>query len=308
MREALVSWISVWLPQWDHRLRVLRLSAVANRMRRTYDGFNGRIQTRIHGFPAVMNGGNPYPFIVSTFPLFNRALVELALQQGRDAGRKLVVIDIGASLGNTVLLLQDQAGASIDSIHCVEGDPEFAELLEINAARFSNVVIHLAMLSREPGRIAALVRQHPGTATASGAGKVDATTADSLLLPAAPRFDLLKVDIDGSDGEALTGASRLLRRDQPTVIFEWHPALALKAGNDPRAAFAALSQAGYRRLLWFRNTGEFSHFGSVDDREIETWEKYLVAMETHADPHFDVIALPGRLEHLAFGIASFGKL
>ncbi len=308
MRAAFVSWISRWLPRGGHRLRVLRLGPIDRRLRGIYDSYRGPVRTRLHGFPATINGGNPYPFLLVSFPDFNRALVELARITSAALGRPLVVIDVGASLGNTVLLLQAEAAPAIAAIHCVEADEEFLPLLRENTAQFPSVVLHQAMLARAAGPISSLVHQHRGTATAAGSTKVEATTVDALLLNVAPRFDLLKIDIDGSDGEALAGAGALLRRDQPAVIFEWHPALIRGAGNDPFAAFAALSAAGYRRFLWFRNTGPFSHFSTADDPEIAVWEEYLREMQPHSDPHFDIIALPPRLESLAASIASLGRL
>jgi len=308
MSTALVSWISRWLPRARHRLRVLRLAFIERKLRAIYDGHRGEFDTVLHGFPARLNGGNPYPFLLQDVPLFNRPLVELVRQTAAALGRPVRVIDVGASLGNTVLLLEEQAGAGLAGIHCVEADADFLPLLRANTARFPHVTIHEAMLARAPGRVAALVHNHPGTATASGAGTVAATTLDAVLLDAAPRFDVLKIDIDGSDGEALAGATCLLARDQPAVIFEWHPALLRGAGNDPHVAFATLQAAGYARLLWFRNDGPFSHFSGPADPEIGRWFDYLLALQPHGDPHFDIVALPPRLETLAFPLASLGTL
>ena len=308
MRTRFVSWLSRWLPRGSHRLRVLRLGAVERRLRRIYDCYPHPVPTRLYGFRATLNGGNPYPFLLASFTDFNRSVVELVRQVARAAGRPVVVIDVGASLGNTVLLLEEQAGAELAALHSVEADAGFITLFRENTAQFPNVTLHPAMLAREPGEVAALFRHHPGTAMATGSAKVPATTLDALLLPVAPRFDVLKIDIDGSDGEALAGARQLLARDQPAVIFEWHPALARAAGNDPHVAFTVLQTAGYKRLLWFRNTGAFSHFSQSDDPEIATWVDYLLRMQPHGDPHFDVVALPPTLEHIAPIVASFGQL
>lgn len=308
MNRAFVSWISRWLPTGGHRLRVLRLGAVERWLRGIYDRHRAPFPTRVHGFPAVLNGGNPYPFLLVTFTDFNRALVELVRAVAADAGRPVTVADVGASLGNTVLLLEEQCGSHLAAIHSIEADPEFLPLFRQNTAPFPHVTLHAVMLARAPGEVAALVHHHPGTAAALGADRVAATTLDATLLGASSRFDVLKIDIDGSDGEALQGAPALLRRDQPAVIFEWHPALARSAGNEPRAAFGALEAAGYRRFLWFRNTGAFSHFGLAADPAIPLWEDWLVRMQPHGDPHFDVVALPPRLEHLAGTVAALGRI
>ena len=308
IRSRLIAWIAGWLPRRAHRLRVLRLHRLERALRRRYDAYTGPVVTRVHGYPARLNGGNPYPFLVAENPLFNRPLVELVRQVAAQQGRPAVVIDVGASLGNTVLLLKSQASESIAALHCVEADEAFFSLLQENTARFPDVVLHRAMLAREPKLVASLVHHHPGTAAAIGRETVPATTLDLLLADRLDHHDVLKIDIDGSDGEALQGAVKLLRRDRPAVIFEWHPHLVRQAGNDPQAAFAALSTAGYRRLLWFRNTGHFSHFSSPDCPEIATWEHYLLAMQPCGDPHFDIVALPAELERLTFNLAALGEL
>lgn len=308
MSTRFTSWISEWLPTGGHRLRVLRLRGVERWLRRRYDANRATFPTRLHGFPALLNGGNPYPFLLVAFPDFNRCLVELVRTVAQNAGRPVVVVDVGASLGNTVLLLEERCAGRIAAIHSVEADPEFLPLFRQNTARFPHVSLHAVMLARAPGLAPALVHHHPGTAAALGAERVAATTLDAELLGTVPCVDVLKIDIDGSDGEALQGGRTLLRRDQPAVIFEWHPALARAAGNDPGAAFAALREAGYRRCLWFRNTGPFSHFSGIDDPEIATWEQWLCRMQPHGDPHFDIVALPPRLEHLADTLASVGTL
>lgn len=297
-----------WLPQNAGRLRRLGLRRLEHRLRCVYDSNQAPYPTTLHGFPCRVNGGNPYPFLIADHPVFNRPLVDLANFTSRKLGRPLVAIDVGASLGNTILLLQEKAGSALARIHSIEADDEFFRLLEYNSRQFPNVRIHRAMLSSEVKAVASLVHHHRGSATAAGGDQVTATTLDDLLLSQETRFDLLKIDIDGSDGEALAGAQSLLRRDLPAVIFEWHPALIERAGNKPATAFNALKSAGYGSFLWFRNTGHFSHFSQARDEEIVAWDRFLRAMQPHEDPHFDIVALPPALESLAFSLASQGKL
>lgn len=61
-------------------------------------------------------------------------------------------------------------------------------------------------------------------------------TIDSLALP---RLDLLKIDIEGMEMEALTGAAHTIARHRPYVIIE-----AIKADSQQIARF--LSERGYR--------------------------------------------------------------
>jgi len=264
------------------------------------------LRVRLHGFPALLNPGNPYPFILAENPGFNEPLVQLVRQVHRHLGRPLVVIDVGASIGNTALLLAAECGEALGRLHCLEGDADFLAYLQHNTARLARVTVYHAMLARAVGVTRALQHHHPGTAGAIGDRDAPATTLDHLMLVAESRFDVLKSDIDGSDGEALAGAAQLLARDHPAVIFEWHPFLIREAGHAPETAFSTLCAAGYRTFLWFTNQGNFSHFSAGEPAEVEKWNRALLALRPYGDPHFDVIALPESLSALELPLATFG--
>jgi FkbM family methyltransferase len=143
---------------------------------------------------------------------------------------------------------------------CIEGDGEFFSLLVNNMRQFTDVEIVNCLLAREERRIRSLVKHHRGTAAAIGSAYVLAVPLDSLCTKKSWNFDIVKVDVDGFDGEVLGGACKLLREQKPTVIFEWHPKLIDRTGNDPLFHFTTLSDCGYNQYLWFDNRGTFSHF------------------------------------------------
>jgi FkbM family methyltransferase len=257
------------------------------------DTIDGYVQTRLHGFDAFLNEGNTYPDLVRRFPLFNAPLVELVHQVSQTRGRGITILDVGASLGDSVLLLREKCGAAVEKFICVEGDSEFYSLLQRNVAQFQNVQCVQSLVARERTRISSLVKHHAGTAGAFGDDLVDALPLDAICESITDVIDVLKIDVDGFDGEVLAGAGRLLATSCPAVIFEWHPKLVSVAKMNPYAAFDALDAAGYNRFLWFRNVGAFSHFSEVPTREVLTkMNDYLLRVNARADDHFDVIALP----------------
>ena len=122
---------------------------------------------------------------------------------------------------------------------------------------------------------------------------MEAVRLDSLDVVQQAVIDVMKVDVDGFDGEVLEGAAGILKASQPAVIFEWHPKLAVQTGNDPLRAFAALTGMGFNRFLWFNNPGMFSHFsGPCAFDVLRKQADYLIKVNERADEHFDVIALP----------------
>lgn len=247
---------------------------------------------RVHGFDVVLNEGDTYPAIVAAFPFFNAPLVELIEQMRLFRERPLVVVDVGAAIGDTVLLLQQRCSGAVEKFICVEGNSEFLELLRANVSRFDNVQIVAQLLARERRSIPSLVQHHPGSAAASGDTSVEAIPLDEIAALDSVSIDVLKVDVDGSDGEVLAGAWELLNRCKPAVIFEWHPKLIEQTGSDCHAAFIALTGCGYDRFLWFTNTGLFNHFEEgFSPVVVSKLASYLLAVNHRADEHFDVIAL-----------------
>ena len=247
----------------------------------------------VHGYPALLNPGNIYPFIIQDLPLFNAPLVELVFQAFSAKGGTLRFVDVGAATGDTVLLLKQKCPDMIDEFICIEGDAEFFKLLSRNMAQFEDVRSVQTVLSREPMQIRSLVKHHPGTAAAMGDSFITAVPLDDVEEIQALPIDVLKIDVDGFDGAVLSGSKATIISDNPVVIFEWHPKLIIVTGNDPAEAFTVLAECGYKRFLWFDNMGPFSHFsGAATPGSLEKTVKYLLDVNHRRDEHFDVIALP----------------
>ncbi|CAN5600885.1 FkbM family methyltransferase [soil metagenome] len=247
---------------------------------------------RVHGFDVVLNQGDSYPSIVAAFPYFNAPLVELVHQMYRVRGQPIVVGDIGAAIGDTVLLLKQRCPDAVARFICVEGAAEFFELLRANMAQFNNVTIVQQLLASAEREIPRLVQHHPGSAAASGEELAAAIELDRVDAISSANIDVLKIDVDGSDGEVIRGARQLLVRCAPAVIFEWHPKLLQQTGASFEGAFAALTEYGYDRFLWFTNTGFFSHFDDgFSAGAAAKMAAYLLKINYRADEHFDVVAL-----------------
>lgn len=256
---------------------------------------SGPVRTSVHGHPVIVNAGYPYPAFIRRWPTYNGPLTELVHEAHLAKGSPVGLVDVGAAVGDTVLLVLDRCPGEVGTVHCVEGDGEFFGYLRHNLGRFPQVQLHQALLSDEAQAEAELVRTHRGTASAQGPRLSPAVTLDSLAEQWTSPVDVLKIDTDGFDGKVLAGATRVLRDQQPAVIFEWHPRLYAATGQDHHRPFEILVEAGYRWLVWFDKYGAFSH---VDDRyqaaDVEVLGE-LCTSDRARDPdwHYDVIALPG---------------
>lgn len=254
------------------------------------------VTTVIHGRPVIINFNDCYPIFSRLFPALNNPLIELVNQVFLALARPVRFVDIGASVGDTVLLIEANCPRMVSQYICVEGDVEFFAFLEHNLASLPNCRRLLYQLSSGQRQERSLVRTHGGSASAQGPRLVTAVPLDDVLASnnVGP-VDVLKIDVDGFDGEVLAGAERTLKEQQPAVIFEWHPKLCQETGNDPFRGFEALRATGYERLVWFTKFGTFSHYGSTHDRDGHIrLQRHCLTTSADEECYFDVVAIPNR--------------
>jgi FkbM family methyltransferase len=259
---------------------------------------HGRTRIRLHGRRVWLNLGFAYPAFIRRWPRYNDPLVRLVNAVARARGTTLAIVDVGAAVGDTVLLLVDRAKGAANSYICVEPEDEFHSYLIENLSFLPTVEIHQTMLSDTVDLVPAPVRIHPGTASPQGQIKVSATTLDAIL--GGRTVDVIKIDTDGYDGKVLAGTRRTLAMAQPAVIFEWHPALLTTCGQSLTLPFEVLGECGYRLFVWFTKHGEFSHVEHTHDprRTARLAQMCLSGSGPEPDWHYDVVALPPRLEGL----------
>jgi FkbM family methyltransferase len=256
---------------------------------------SGPVHTSIHGHDVIVNAGYSYPAFSRRWPTYNDPLVEVVHRAHMAKGGPITLVDVGAAVGDTVLLVLARCPGAIGAVHCVEGDDEFFGYLAANLTDIPQAQLHHALLSDSAGTVPSLVRTHKGTASAQGGERLPAVTLDSVLHAAKwPSVDVLKSDTDGFDGKVLAGATGVLASSRPTVIFEWHPILYDATGQDCQRPFEVLADAKYRWLVWFDKYGAFSH---VDDGyrpdQVEVLAQLCVSRRAPGpDWHYDVVALP----------------
>lgn len=250
--------------------------------------FKGPVSARIHGTKAIMNYGYTYPLSVRIFPYLNAPFVELAYQTWKAKGNKVTVADVGAAIGDTVLLLSANLPNAFRSFVCIDGDPEFFGYLEHNLQHVPEKHLICCLLSGADEEISDLVHIHTGTASSQSIERRTATTLSKVIKE---EIDLLKIDVDGFDGRVLLGAADLLNRSHPSVIFEWHPILCQQTGNNWTDHFKVLVSSGYSRFLWFTKFGYFSHFSTGNsESDVNALAEYCLA-NVSKDWHYDIVAL-----------------
>lgn len=175
----------------------------------------------------------------------------------RLATRGGTVIDAGANWGYFSLLAASAVGDR-GRVIALEPDPRHFARLTRNIAmnHFTQIAAHLIAAGSRDGMVTlagyADDAQNRGVSriadTASVAHRFDVpcTTIDALTAACA-RVDVVKVDVEGAEMDALAGMrDGLAAARYAAIVLELHPALLRQHGRDPGECVEALQAHGYR--------------------------------------------------------------
>ena len=203
------------------------------------------------------------------------------------------VLDLGANIGYFSMLSASLAGPS-GLVVAVEPNPRNVKLLEASrrANGFDQMRVCQVAAGPEPGLLMLNTSHSNGTtsglppelASLFGAEIVPCVTADSLV-PPERRVDLVKVDVEGAEYLALSGAVDILRRDRPMIVSEFSPGLM--------PGISGISGPEY--LDWLRHQGYALGVvqldGSVDAGDADNGA-IMAVYERRGIDHIDVLATP----------------
>ena len=160
-------------------------------------------------------------------------------------------VDVGGHLGSFLTLLLTFAP---EGRHCVfEASPTKAQWLK---RRFPTVEVFSVAVASAPGSAifqenhkrsgySRLKNGSPDCGDATTDVLVETTTLDAAL-GRQRRIDFIKLDIEGAELAALRGATTVIAKHKPTLLFECTP---LVVGDDRRALYEFVTQTlGYR--IW----------------------------------------------------------
>jgi len=194
----------------------------------------------------------------------------------------MCVIDVGANEGLFTLFFRKRVGPRGRVIALEPSERELNHLrrnLRIN--RFSDVDIIACAVGDHAGR-ARLSLADAGHAGHNALGTpaapwvrvvdevdVELTTLDTLAEARHwPRIDLIKMDIEGSELNALRGAERLLARDRPVLLLEAEQESLSLRGASLAALLSWLAARKYRAMDFSDTDGSPTLLGTKTPRTI----------------------------------------
>lgn len=163
------------------------------------------------------------------------------------------VIEGGACCGYHALNLAKAVGAG-GKVHCFEANPLLVEILkkniEINGYNDQVEIIHAGIWCAESVMPFPMLRAGLGGASFKNSYQLAAAPTVPVRMVALDdlyadqRVDFIRMDIEGSELEALKGAERILREQGPAMILEWIPDNS--SPGESAELFNMLTKHGYR--------------------------------------------------------------
>jgi FkbM family methyltransferase len=165
-----------------------------------------------------------------------------------------VFVDVGASLGFFTVLAGRLVGPAGRVISCEPGPQNHSVLLlNIVTNNLKNVELCPLAVSDGPGILFysrsggnGVIDEYDGDPASLGVGDlVEARALDRLIDPDV-QVDVMKVDVEGAEGQVFRGAEKTLRRCSPTIFFEFSPpALEVRSGMTGIEMLSLLAGLGY---------------------------------------------------------------
>lgn len=203
---------------------------------------------KLGGVMTVLEGANDDPYF-QALEGQAAALDGLAALIERQVPRSSTVIDVGANIGLSTILLSRMT----ERVIAFEPSPPNVAFQRRNLKRngITNVEVHAAAVSDRPGTLRFHVAQFGAGSHVVAAGHVSGGAVPTVDVPAItldetelPPVAFIKIDAEGHDPDVLAGAGRLLARDRPLIYTEvniW--CLSAFAGHSPGALVRKLWEA-----------------------------------------------------------------
>jgi FkbM family methyltransferase len=218
------------------------------------------------------------PLYKTSLPNYSTNIARIAAAVARKYPT-LSVVDIGANVGDTLLLLREKTRCPV---LCIDGDARFFPYLQRNSAALEGVELVQAFVGDRKGVIAATVTAKDGSSHiaegSSGTAAIELRRLNDILdeHPQFAQTKLIKIDTDGYDCRILRSELGLLGRLRPVLLFEYDPYYLSRAGDDGFSIFEDLRSIGYRTFMFYENTGEYLLTAdAADDRLLEDMHHFF---------------------------------
>ncbi len=223
--------------------------------------------------------------------------VRAAVREHLKAGD--VAVDVGANVGAVAFLAASIVGPT-GQVHAVEPNPDNLQMLYrgivLNGFTNVNVLPYAASTTKTVlSLVGGTSNTHlTGADTSDSGGNLVQSIVLDEVLGDLPRLDLLKMDIEGHEPQAMQGFARTIARHHPALVVEFNPRCLVDLQKQDPLAFLNQIFALYPRV---RAISAFHDDESFDSAAalMTYWDRRQreVAAEKLLPPgalHFDLVA------------------
>lgn len=276
--NPLDSVVSLYLTSLEFSTRGLTKPARNPQIKRVEcSGFHIFIDDNDIAVGRQVAGGNYEPDVTSVVRRFLRP--------------SMSVVDIGANIGYFALLAASIVGTDG---HVLAVEPNSRNVRMLEASRRSNGFGQISICQIAAGRdlgLLVLNTTHSNGTTSAASGDINellnAETVASLpldsLVPSDRRVDLIKVDVEGAEYNALFGCQRIIEADHPIIITEFSPGMMRSISNISGPDYLRwLAECGYGLSV-------IEPDGSTNAADVEG---VMNAYVSRNSDHIDLLATP----------------
>jgi FkbM family methyltransferase len=209
----------------------------------------------VHGAKLHLDKTHPLPRYVDKHPFYDSALPTFARYLRALHQRPIVVIDVGANVGDTAAIIAAATTPQGVKLVCVEADASYLPLLRENVLDLDARIV-FAIAGPSTG-----VSNHQAVANGLGTSVIEASNIEAQTVALDDLVengivDLLKIDTDGYEVEVLLGSTKILRGDAASVFLEYSPNHLRRYGKiEPGRVLDTMIAAGFSRVIVYDNLG-----------------------------------------------------
>ena len=197
------------------------------------------------GFFKTPIGKKFYPYIYEKYKLFTEKKTLLQLSSFIKTGS--LVLDIGANVGVYTKIFANAVGPK-GKVIAIEPDPINIKILTSKFQNSeSNVSIVKAAASDKNEKLFLIQNNFsPAGRYISNSGlPIQSVTVDDLTSNIKIPLSLIKIDVEGTEGNVIYGAKKVIKKYQPVIITEYTPERLYNYGVDPIELLSFLDKSGY---------------------------------------------------------------
>jgi FkbM family methyltransferase len=216
---------------------------------------NRWVEREVTGVRMAMPWAHRLPEFARLDSAYGQNLLQLA--ELLAAGGQIQVLDVGANIGDSTMLMLSRVDARVLA---VEPDEVFLPYLRHNVGDDPRVVIEDSLLTSGDQTGYSSARRIGGTAAFTRDPEAPGVRTRSIaelneLHPDFADLRLVKSDTDGFDVELVPAIARSWAHSRPVLFFEYDHHASSLAGHDALAVWDELMSLGYTECAIWDNGG-----------------------------------------------------